>query len=245
MKVAKTRYEREGVELENVFSALNRSKGKYLHFTNADKLGINVKGVYPGINPIGIYGYAIDNELISSIVEGQHSFFVSNMESVNLYRYLYIFDAKGKTLDLNKLDQNEFKNIIKEMIQHDMVLAPAVPDTLEEKVQEYINRMRRVHPPQNSYADHFRHTLGEALMHSGIGNDHLAVNVILRKIGYDAVKGFISAGHTDEICIINPRALVVLDKLQNPIFDEYEYKKVQQYRLERAANAYYEKAIQT
>ena len=75
---------------------------------------------------------------------------------------------------------------------------------------------------------------------SEIQDKHLAANVILRSQGYSAIKGFITSGDRDEICVLDPTKLIILDKLHNPIFDKDRYEQSQQWRkyLPWVANHY-------
>jgi len=225
MKMAKTRYQREGVELEDPISVIYKYRGKYLHFTHADKLGINTRGKYPGLNPVGVYGHLITDEIIKALKESNFKQFSSSMESVNMYQNMFIFDFSGEMLDVNQLSAHQLDHMV-----------------------EFFSKKGLIQTIRYGYngKDILSDIINEVKTHTNIKNLHLASNVVLRMLGYSAIKGFISAGDPNEICVLDPSKIIVLDKINNPLFDKSLYDKSVQYveNISRAADAYYKKAVQ-
>ena len=219
--LAKTRHDQEGIELEDTTTVLSQYIGKYLHFTSADKVGINTRAKYPGINPIGVYGHTITKEIINAIAHGNYSRFTNTMRSVNLYKNIFVFDFAGTVLDIRSLTLQDMKKII---------------DFFDKKQQLFLSRDELVRDVKayfvgaNGARGALEAVIEEVATNLNINNKNLATNVILRELGYTAIKGFISAGDPNEVCVLDPSKVVVLDKLNNPMFDDKQYQKTEEYR---------------
>lgn len=79
--------------------------GVFVHFTNLEKIGVNPQSDYK--TPIGIYAYPIDYVLEKNYI--RHLPFAGDR------KFLYVLKAQNPPLDLQKIDDLQFKKFFKEL----------------------------------------------------------------------------------------------------------------------------------
>ena len=78
-------------------AVLKANIGKYVHFSNSDRLGINYGGgLHPG-NPKAVYGFPLTAGKYQRIEENKPDTFYD----YGYHKYIYIFDVTGNILDMD------------------------------------------------------------------------------------------------------------------------------------------------
>ena len=192
-------------------ATLKANIGKYVHFSNSDRLGINYGGqLHPG-NPKAVYGFPLTAAKYEAIVKNVPEAF----SDYGYNKYIYIFDVSGNILNMDSIDlQNESYKIQQFVQQHyrSSYHASYIPTPI----------------PYTSDSVEFLRWIGR-IAKDLFKNVHSGVNVLLRGIGYDAIETK-SGGFGDdintEIAVLNPSAVNLVAKVNNPMLTKEQLREI-------------------
>lgn len=214
---------------EEDLATLKANIGKYIHFSNSDRLGINYSGsLHPG-NPKAVYGFPLTPIKYQKIVENKPDSFYD----YGYHKYIYIFDVTGNVLDMDNINLPE----------------------LSTKIKKFVNDN---YPKGNWHAGHvptpgpYARTGVEFLNWIGriskevFKNEHSGVNVLMRGIGYDAMLtnnyGF-GDDIPSEIAILTPSSVNTIAKVNNPMLTKEQIKEIDWYNSPEYATEQAEKEM--
>lgn len=204
---------------------LQANIGKYIHFSNSDRLGINYGGaLHPG-NPKAVYGFPFTAAKYEKIVQNKPDAFYD----YGYNKYIYIFDVTGNILDMDNLNLPELASKVRSFILSNYpkgsyhTLYGPTPGPYSVPGAEFLSWLNRI------AEDSFK-------------NSAVGVNVLLRGIGYDAMltmKYGFGDDIASEIAVLNPSCINLVAKIKNPMLTKEQVKEIewyesQEYRADQA-----------
>lgn len=196
-------------------SVLKANIGNYIHFSNSDRFGISYhKDVHPG-NPRAIYGFPLTDKKYQKIIkDGVDSFY-----EYGYSKYIYVFSVNGNILNLDSINAKELSNNFKTLLQ-----------------SKYSKSLRSnyniIYSFDISNGTEFLRLIGQVAKDL-FKNEHSGINILLRDLGYDAIEtskyGF-GDDIESEIAVLNPSAVNVIAKINNPMLNKEQIKEIEWYQ---------------
>ena len=189
---------------------LAASVGKYVHFSDSDRAGISYnKDVHPG-NPRGFYGYPLTPSKLNSMLKGDRDAF----DEYGHRKYIYVFDVKGRVLDLESFDLvEEFKKLY-DWAKHQPEIMKTMMTWLE--VKDFEQAL-----PTWTLLKFMRDVIGHMTRAHMMKNEASAMNFLFRQVlHYDAVVTTNEGMRDDirsQIIVLTPTAIKILHKIDNPM----------------------------
>jgi hypothetical protein len=181
---------------------LKANIGNYIHFSNSDRLGIHYSGeLYPG-NPKAVYGFPLTAGKYALIENNKPRLF----DPFGDEKYIYVFSVSGNILNMDAPNLEEIAHKVRDFVRgrkgksyHILYVPQPLPYASPgATLLEWLNQV------------------AEEIFKDRSGG----VNVLLRGIGYDAMEthrnGF-GDGISSEIAVLNPSAVNLIAKLNNPL----------------------------
>lgn len=203
---------------------LQANIGNYIHFSNSERFGISFnRNVHWG-NPRALYGfpfttqdYLIITKLINKeIAESEHFHGYDN------FKYIYIFTVNGNILDMDNIN---LPNLAKKIKNFTTLHYPA-------SYQVNFDPSANTHHDGAEFLRWLNRIVNDYLNMGIFQNEHSALNILLRGIGYDAMKTN-NFGFGDdiraEIAVLHPNSVNLLAKIMNPILSKEDIKLIDWY----------------
>lgn len=210
---------RKAIEIQK----LTESVGKYIHFSDSDRSGISFnKDVHPG-NPRGFYGYPLTPDKAKAISNGNRDAF----DDYGHRKYIYVFDATGNVLNLDKFDlETEFNKLL---------------NYVENSTLKYKSTLSwmRLEDLQGSRPSYKLLWFMQQIVRMLGGNEHSAMNSLYRKLGYDVIltnTGGLGDDIREQVIVLTPSSINILHKLENPLgLTKEEVEEDRKYQAEAKA----------
>jgi hypothetical protein len=196
-------------------SILKANIGNYIHFSNSDRFGISYhKDVHPG-NPRAIYGFPLTDKKYQKIVNNV----IDDFYEYGYSKYIYVFSVSGNILNIDSVNAQELSDNLKEILQ-------------SKYSKSLRSKYNIIYPFDVSNGTQFLRLVGRVAKDL-FKNEHSGINVLLRDLGYDAIEtskyGF-GDDIESEIAVLNPLAVNVIAKINNPMLNKEQLKEIEWYQ---------------
>lgn len=203
-------------------AVLEANIGNYIHFSSSERLGISYgKNIHPG-NPKAVYGFPLTTGRLNAIKQNK----IDAFEGFGYSKYIYIFSCTGKILDIDNIDLEEITKRIREF---------ATSKYGSNYHLMYSPRPRPYTPNGGIFLEWLKQIFTEYQEKGIFKNEHNAANILLRGIGYDALEtkkfGF-GDDMSSQIAIMNPNAVNLIAKINNPMMSKEDIKEIDWYNSE-------------